>query len=429
MKNRVDVLIGAQWGDEGKGKVVDVMGANVDVFVRYQGGANAGHTVIVGGEKIVFHLLPSGMLYPGKLCVIGNGVVVEPEQFLKEIEELRERGQDRARLVISPSAHVVMPYHKILDKAQEAFRGKGHMIGTTGRGIGPCYVDKYARSGLRVEDLLDGDRLREKLTMILEEKNRILTKLYNEKPLALDEILAPALEWGKALVPYVGDTVELLHEAIKDDKHVLLEGAQATLLDIDHGTYPYVTSSSTSAAGGFTGTGVPVSRVDRVIAVVKAYATRVGEGPMPTEDKGEIGEFLRKQGGEFGATTGRPRRCGWLDMVAVRYSVRLNGSDVIALTKLDVLTGLDEIKVCTAYDLNGAKTTHFNGSSYVLEECRPIYETLPGWSEDISNCTTFESLPEKAQNYVRYIEKHAGAPVKVIGVGADRNQTINRGLY
>jgi adenylosuccinate synthase len=429
LKNKVDVLIGSQWGDEGKGKVVDTMGANVDVFVRYQGGANAGHTVIVNGEKIVFHLLPSGMLYPGKLCVIGNGVVVEPEQFLKEMEELRERGQDRARLVISPSAHVVMPYHKILDKAQEAFRGKGHMIGTTGRGIGPCYVDKYARSGLRVEDLLNEDRLREKLIIILEEKNRILTKLYNEKPLALDEILAPAVEWGKAMAPYVGDTVEILHEAIESDKHVLLEGAQATLLDIDHGTYPYVTSSSTSAAGGFTGTGLPVSRVDRVIAVVKAYTTRVGEGPMPTEEKGEIGEFLRTQGGEFGATTGRPRRCGWLDMVAVRYAIRLNGSGVIALTKLDVLTGMKEIKVCTAYDLNGTEITRFSGNSSILEEYRPRYEVLPGWSEDISHCTAFESLPQKAQDYVRYIEKHAGAPVKLIGVGADRNQTINRGFY
>jgi adenylosuccinate synthase len=428
LKNKVDVLIGSQWGDEGKGKVVDAMGASVDVFVRYQGGANAGHTVIVNGEKIVFHLLPSGMLYPGKLCVIGNGVVLDPEQFLKEMEELRQRGQDRARLVVSPSAHVVMPYHKILDKAQEAFRGKGHMIGTTGRGIGPCYVDKYARNGLRVEDLLNEDRLREKLTMILEEKNRLLTKLYNEKPLALGEILTPSLEWGKAMAPYVGDTIELLHEAIESDKHVLLEGAQATLLDIDHGTYPYVTSSSTSAAGGFTGTGLPVSRVSRVIAVVKAYTTRVGEGPMPTEEKGEIGELLRTQGGEFGATTGRPRRCGWLDMVAVRYAVRLNGGDVIALTKLDVLTGMQEIKVCTGYDLNGTDT-RFSGNSFILEECRPRYEILPGWSEDISHCTTFESLPEKAQSYVRYIEKHAGAPIKLIGVGPDRNQTINRGFY
>lgn len=428
MKGRVDILVGAQWGDEGKGKVVDMMGADIDVFVRYQGGANAGHTVIVDGKKVVFHLLPSGMLYSGKLCIIGNGVVLDPEQFLKELEDLHERGQDRARLVVSPFAHVVMPYHRILDKAQEAFRGKGHMLGTTGRGIGPCYVDKYARSGLRVEDLLDGDRLRESLTSILEEKNRLLTKLYGEKPLPIDEIYEPAREWGKALAPYVEDTSSLLYEAIDEGKSVLLEGAQGTLLDIDHGTYPYVTSSSTASAGGFTGTGLPATYIDRVIAVVKAYSTRVGEGPMPTEDKGEIGEFLRVSGGEFGATTGRPRRCGWLDMVALRYSMRLNGGNVIALTKLDVLSGMKEIRVCTAYDLNGTRTDRFNGSARVLDECRPIYETLPGWMENISDCTTFDALPEAARNYVRYIEEHAGAPVKLIGVGGDRAQTIDLGL-
>ena len=428
MKGRVDILVGAQWGDEGKGKVVDMMGTGVDVFVRYQGGANAGHTVIVDGKKVVFHLLPSGMLYPGKLCVIGNGVVLDPEQFLKELEDLHERGQDRARLVVSSSAHVVMPYHKTLDKAQEAFRGKGHMIGTTGRGIGPCYVDKYARSGLRVEDLLDGDQLREKLVTILEEKNRLLTKLYGEKPIPIDEIYVPAREWGKALAPYVGDTMVLLHEAIDSGKNILLEGAQGTLLDIDYGTYPYVTSSSTSSAGGFTGTGLAPTHIDRVIAVVKAYTTRVGEGPMPTEDKGEIGAALREQGGEYGATTGRARRCGWLDMVALRYSMRLNGSNVIALTKLDVLTGMKEIKVCTAYSLNGTETEQFIGSAGILEECRPVYETLPGWSEDISKCTTFDSLPEAARSYVYYIEKHTGASVKLIAVGPDRNQTITRGF-
>ncbi|MDR2523718.1 MAG: adenylosuccinate synthase [Synergistaceae bacterium] len=426
MKNKVDILVGAQWGDEGKGKVVDTMGPNVDVFVRYQGGANAGHTVIVDGKKVIFKLLPSGMLYPGKLCVIGNGVVVDPEQFLKEVQELRERRQDRACLVVSSLAHVVMPYHKILDKAQEVFRGKGRMIGTTGRGIGPCYVDKYARNGLRVEDLLDADRLREKLSVALEEKNRILTKLYNEKPMSLDEVLTPAVEWGKNLAPYVGNTSELLYDAVESGKRVLLEGAQGVLLDIDHGTYPYVTSSSTSAAGGFTGTGLPLACLDRVIAVVKAYTTRVGEGPMPTEDKGEIGDRLREKGGEFGAVTGRPRRCGWLDMVALRYSMRLNGANVIALTKMDVLTGMKEIKVCTAYERNGTKTDRVD--FLVLEEYRPVFETLGGWDEDISACETFESLPAAAQKYVEYIEKGAGAPVQLIGTGPDRNQTINRGL-
>jgi adenylosuccinate synthase len=427
VKGKVEILFGAQWGDEGKGKVVDTMGAGVDVFVRYQGGANAGHTVIADGKKIIFKLLPSGMLYPGKLCVIGNGVVLDPEQFLKEIKELGDRGQDRARLVVSPHAHVVMPYHKIFDKAQEAFRGKGHMIGTTGRGIGPCYVDKYARSGLRVEDLLDESRLREKLSVILEEKNRLLTKVYGENPLPLNEVYEPAREWGKALLHYVEDTTALLHDAVDEGKSILLEGAQGTLLDIDHGTYPYVTSSSTTTAGGFTGTGLPLTSVTRVIAVVKAYTTRVGEGPMPTEDKGDVGTRLREKGGEFGSITGRPRRCGWLDMMALRYSMRLNGGGTIALTKLDVLSGLGEIKVCTAYELNGTKVERFT-APLALEECRPVYETLPGWDEDISGCAEFGALPGAARNYVRYIEEAAGAPVSLIGVGADRNQTINRGF-
>lgn len=428
MLGKVDILVGTQWGDEGKGKVVDAMGADVDVFVRYQGGANAGHTIIVDGQKIIFKLLPSGMLYTGKLCVLSNGVVIDPEQFLKEVDGLHQMGRDRARLVISSRAHVVMPYHKTLDHAQENFRGKGRMLGTTGRGIGPCYVDKCARTGIRVEDLLDEVRLREAISNILEEKNRLLAKLYGENPLALDEIYEPAREWGKILAPYVEDTTALLHESIEKGKRILLEGAQGALLDLDHGTYPYVTSSSTAAGGGFTSTGLPVACVDRIIGVVKAYTTRVGEGSMPTEDKGEIGEYLRNKGVEFGSVTGRPRRCGWLDMVALRYSMRLNGCNAIALMKLDVLSGMDEIKVCTAYELNGTQTENFPSSAYALAECRPVFEPLPGWREDISGCTTFESLPVEAQNYVRYIEERAGAPVKLIGVGPDRNRTINRGL-
>ena len=427
-EKKVDLLIGAQWGDEGKGRVVDTMGADVDVFVRYQGGANAGHTVIANGQKVVFHLLPSGMLYPGKLCIIGNGLVLDPEQFLKETAELYERGQDRARLVVSPHAHVVMPYHKVLDRAQEAARGKGRRIGTTGRGIGPCYVDKYARVGLRVEDLLDADLLRERLVPLLEEKNRLLTRLYNEKPIPFDEVYEPAREWGKALAPYVGDVVRLLREAVDEGRHVLLEGAQAVLLDIDHGTYPYVTSSSTSAAGAFTGTGLAPRDLTRVIAVVKAYTTRVGEGPMPTEEPGETGERLRNAGGEFGATTGRPRRCGWLDMVGLKYSMALNGVDVIALTKLDVLSGMPEIKVCTGYEYDGRRLEGFPASPHILDEVVPIYETLPGWQGDISGCTSFDSLPREAQGYVEYIEKGLGVPVKLIGVGQERSQTIDRGL-
>ena len=427
-ENKVDLLIGAQWGDEGKGRVVDTMGADVDVFVRYQGGANAGHTVIANGQKVVFHLLPSGMLYPGKLCILGNGLVLDPEQFLNETAELYEKGQDRARLVVSPHAHVVMPYHKVLDRAQEAARGKGRRIGTTGRGIGPCYVDKYARVGLRVEDLLDADLLRERLVPLMEEKNRLLTRLYNEKPIPFDEVYGPAREWGKALAPYVGDVVRLLREAVDEGRHVLLEGAQAVLLDIDHGTYPYVTSSSTSAAGAFTGTGLAPRDLTRVIAVVKAYTTRVGEGPMPTEEPGEIGERLRNAGGEFGATTGRPRRCGWLDMVGLQYSMALNGVDVVALTKLDVLSGMPEVKVCTGYEYNGRRLEGFPASPHILDEVVPIYETLPGWRGDISGCTSFDSLPREARGYVEYIEKGLGVPVKLIGVGQERSQTIDRGL-
>lgn len=427
-ENKVDLLIGAQWGDEGKGKVVDAMGSDVDVFVRYQGGANAGHTVIANGQKVVFHLLPSGMLYPGKLCILGNGLVLDPEQFLNETAELYEKGQDRARLVVSPHAHVVMPYHKVLDRAQEAARGKGRRIGTTGRGIGPCYVDKYARVGLRVEDLLDADLLRERLVPLMEEKNRLLTRLYNEKPIPFDEVYGPAREWGKALAPYVGDVVRLLRGAVDEGRHVLLEGAQAVLLDIDHGTYPYVTSSSTSAAGAFTGTGLAPRDLTRVIAVVKAYTTRVGEGPMPTEEPGEIGERLRNAGGEFGATTGRPRRCGWLDMVGLQYSMALNGVDVVALTKLDVLSGMPEIKVCMGYEYNGRRLEGFPASPHILDEVVPIYETLPGWKGDISGCTSFDSLPREARGYVEYIEKGLGVPVKLIGVGQERSQTIDRGL-
>ena len=427
-KSKVDLLIGAQWGDEGKGKVVDTMGANVDVFVRYQGGANAGHTVIANGRKVVFHLLPSGMLYSGKLCIIGNGLVLDPEQFLHETSELYEKGQDRARLVVSPHAHVVMPYHKVLDRAQEAARGKGRKIGTTGRGIGPCYVDKYARTGLRVEDLLDADLLREKLIPLMEEKNRLLTRLYNEKPIPFDEVYEPAREWGKALEPYVDDVVWLLRKAVDEGRHILLEGAQGALLDIDHGTYPYVTSSSTSAAGAFTGTGLAPRDLTRVLAVVKAYTTRVGEGPMPTEDLGEIGERLRQVGGEFGATTGRPRRCGWLDMPGLKYSMALNGVDAIALTKLDVLSGMPQICVCVGYERDGIRLRDFPASARLLQDVKPIYETLPGWKEDISGCTRFDSLPAEARNYVEYIEKELGSPIKLIGVGQDRTQTIDRGL-
>lgn len=426
MKGRVEVIIGAQWGDEGKGRVVDALGARVDVIARYQGGANAGHTVIVEGKKYVFHLLPSGMLYPCRICVIGNGVVVDPEQLLNELRELQDQGKDRARLVISGAAHVVMPYHKKLDTAQENQRGKGRKIGTTGRGIGPAYVDKYNRCGVRVEDLLDADSLREKLEYNLDEKNLFLSKIYGEEPLPFDEVFEQAVEWGKALAPYVGDASLVIDEAIREGRGVLFEGAQGTLLDVDHGTYPYVTSSSPVAAGGCVGLGVGPSAVDRVIGVVKAYCTRVGEGPFPTEDTGENGNRLREKGGEYGATTGRPRRCGWLDMVALRYAVRVNGMSSIALTKLDVLTDFERIPVCTGYEIDGKTEEHFPSGVHRQWKAKPVYEYLEGWKEDLSACTKFDQLPHQARKYVEFIEKTCGVPVNLIGVGPGRDQTILR---
>jgi len=426
VKGRVEVIIGAQWGDEGKGRVVDALGAKVELFARYQGGANAGHTVIVEGQKYVFHLLPSGMLYPCKTCIIGNGVVIDPEQLLKELKELQDQGKDRARLVVSGAAHVVMPYHKLLDKAQENLRGKGRKIGTTGRGIGPAYVDKYSRCGIRVEDLLDGEVLREKLEYNLDEKNMYLTKIFGEEPLPFHEMYSIALSWGKSLAPYVGDASLIIDEALREGKGVLFEGAQGTLLDVDHGTYPYVTSSSPVAAGGCVGLGVGPSMVDRVIGVVKAYCTRVGEGPFPTEDCGDDGNRLREKGAEFGATTGRPRRCGWLDLVALRYAVRVNGVSSIALTKLDVLTGLERIPVCTSYIIDEEEELHFPCALRRLEKAVPRYEYLEGWRTDIASCTTYESLPPQARRYVEYIEASTGAVVNLIGVGPGRDQTILR---
>ncbi len=427
LKGKVDAIIGAQWGDEGKGRIVDSLGDRVDIFARYQGGANAGHTVIVQGEKHVFHLLPSGMLYSGKTCVIGNGVVLDPEQLLGELSELQAKGKDRARLVISGAAHVVMPYHKKLDKAQEA-RRQGNKIGTTGRGIGPCYVDKYNRSGIRVEDLLDVQVLRTKLELNLDEKNELLSKIYDESPLSFDEVYRQALDWGKALAPYVDDVSLVVHSALEKGRTVLLEGAQGTLLDIDHGTFPMVTSSSPTAAGGCVGLGLAPQYVQRVFGVVKAYLTRVGEGPFPSEDTGDTGQYLRDQGGEYGATTGRPRRCGWLDMVALRYAVRINGMTRITLTKLDVLTGLNEIKVCEAYSVAGERRTEFLGNISFLENAMPEYRSFPGWTEDISHIRSFDALPKAAREYVEYIEKNTGVPVVLIGVGPGRDQMIIRDL-
>lgn len=428
MKGRTDIVIGVQWGDEGKGRVVDVLAADAGVVVRYQGGANAGHTVVVDNEKYVFHLLPSGILYAGKSCVIGNGVVIDPDTLFEELDGLAARGKKTAKLVVSHAAHIVMPYHKIIDKLAEGARSEGTKIGTTGRGIGPCYADKYERIGIRAEDLVNPDVLRDKLSRTLKIKNDILTKIYGADPLDFDEIYEKALAWGRRMEPMLGDAFLEIDEAVRSGRNVLFEGAQATLLDIDHGTYPFVTSSSPCAGGACTGSGFGPSRIDRSIGVAKAYCTRVGEGPFPTEEMGEVGEELRQKGGEFGATTGRPRRCGWCDLVAVDYAVKVNGLDGLALTKLDVLDGFDEIKICTAYEIDGKIRKTFPSSCAELAKAKPVYATLPGWKCDISKCRTFDELPQAARDYVKYIEDNAEVPVVLIGVGAGREDTIRRGL-
>ena len=377
MKGRTDVIVGVQWGDEGKGRVVDALAGRSGVVVRYQGGANAGHTVVVGDEKFVFHLLPSGILYPGKLCVIGNGVVIDPETLFKELDDLKKRGKPLARLVISHGAHVVMPYHKLLDRLAEGARSEGSRIGTTGRGIGPCYSDKFGRVGIRAEDLVNPGILKEKLMMNIEQKNEILTKIYGAGPLESDTVYEAALEWGRRMEPMLGDAFLEIHTALETGINVLFEGAQGTLLDVDHGTYPFVTSSSPCSGGACTGAGIGPGRIDRVIGVTKAYCTRVGEGPFPTEDKGSLGELLRTKGGEFGATTGRPRRCGWNDLVAVDYAVKVNGIDGLALTKLDVLSGFEKISVCTAYEIDGKVRKIFPSSCAELAKAKPVFEELP----------------------------------------------------
>lgn len=428
MKGRTDVIVGVQWGDEGKGRVVDALAGKSGVVVRYQGGANAGHTVVVEDEKFVFHLLPSGILYPDKLCVIGNGVVIDPETLFEELDDLKKRGKDLARLVVSHGAHIVMPYHKQLDKLSESARSEGSKIGTTGRGIGPCYSDKFERIGIRAEDLVNPVILKDKLIMNIEKKNEILTKIYGADPLNSASIYETAMNWGKRMEPLLGDAFLEIHNALQAGSNVLFEGAQGTLLDVDHGTYPFVTSSSPCSGGACTGAGIGPGRIDRVIGVTKAYCTRVGEGPFPTEDKGALGELLRTKGGEFGATTGRPRRCGWNDLVAVDYAVKINGIDGLALTKLDVLSGFDKIFVCTAYDIDGSVRKNFPSSCAELAKAKPIFEELPGWKEDITRCRTFEDLPAAAKDYVRFIEEKVSVPVILIGVGQGRDDTILRGI-
>lgn len=426
MRGTAEVIVGMQWGDEGKGRVVDAVMPKCDVVVRYQGGANAGHTVIVEGKKYVFHILPSGMLYSGKVCVVGNGVVIDPDRLFEELGELSSQGMDRARLVVSGSAHVVMPYHKVLDQLEESVRSKEKRIGTTGQGIGPCYVDKFNRTGIRVYDLMHPDMLRDKLDYILGLKNQIITRIYKETPMSFDAVYEKAMSWSERLSVYIGDGSAIIAKALNEGKCVLFEGAQGTLLDIDHGTYPYVTSSNPTCGGVFTGTGVGPKSIDKIIGVAKAYCTRVGEGPFPSEDLGEHGNYLREKGHEYGATTGRPRRCGWLDLVALRYAARINGTTHLALTKLDVLSGLEEIKVCVAYEYEGKKLEDYPADTWMLSQVKPVYRTFKGFNQDTSKAKSLEDLPQAARDYVKFIEDQTGLPVMMLGVGPDRKETIYR---
>ncbi len=419
------VVVGAQWGDEGKGKVVDIYTEYADDIVRYQGGNNAGHTLVVGSEKIVLHLIPSGILHEGKRCIIGNGVVLDPEVFIREITKLKESGRikDDACLLLSESLHIIMPYHKRIDIAREAKSGD-KKIGTTGRGIGPCYEDKIGRRGIRLMDLLNPDVFAAKLREFLVEKNFILEKLLGEPPCSYDEINEEYQGYAATLRTYVADTSLILSMDLKSGKKALFEGAQGTLLDVDHGTYPYVTSSSTCAGGACTGSGANPRDIHEIIGISKAYVTRVGSGPFPTELLDATGEQLRQTGGEFGATTGRPRRCGWFDAMVVRYAVRVNGLTGIALTKLDVLSGFDTIKVCTGYTYNGQRVEDLPASLEVFEKCQPVYEELPGWKADITAARSFDDLPANARSYVRRLEELAGCQIVLVSVGPRRDQTI-----
>ena len=419
------VVIGAQWGDEGKGKVVDIYTEFADDVVRYQGGNNAGHTLVVGDEKVILHLIPSGILHAGKRCIIGNGVVLDPEVFIMEITKLKATGylKDDKSLLLSEALHIIMPYHKRIDIAREV-RSGAKKIGTTGRGIGPAYEDKIGRRGIRLMDLLDEKAFTRKVKEVLEEKNLILTQLLNDKPFTFEEIYEEYMGYAETLRKYAADTSLLLHQDIKAGKSILFEGAQGTLLDVDHGTYPYVTSSSTTSGGACTGSGVSPREIHEVIGISKAYATRVGSGPFPTELEDETGEMLRQAGREFGSTTGRPRRCGWFDALVARYAVRVNGLSGIAITKLDVLSGLEIVKVCTGYSYQGTVLDEIPASLEVMEQCTPIYEELPGWTEDITNVKSLADLPENARNYVARMAELSGAPVVLVSVGPRRDETI-----
>ncbi len=419
------VVVGAQWGDEGKGKATDQLSSEVDFVVKFNGGNNAGHTVVVGDEKYALHLLPSGILSPGCTPVIGNGVVVDLEVLFAELEGLAARGVDVSRLLVSASAHIIPPYNRTLDKVTERFLGK-RQIGTTGRGIGPTYADKMARVGIRVQDLFDPKILRQKVEGALVQKNQLLVKVYNRRAVDVDEITEELLSYADRLRPMVTDTSLVLNQALDEGRTVVFEAGQAAMLDVDHGTYPFVTSSSATAGGACTGSGVGPTRIDRVVGVVKAYTTRVGEGPFPTELHDEAGERLRTVGGEYGTTTGRPRRCGWYDAVVARYAGRVNGLTDFVLTKLDVLTGIERIPVCVAYDVDGRRMDEMPQDQTDFHHARPVYEELEGWEEDISGAREFDDLPPAAQRYVLAVEEMSGTRISSVGVGPDRAATIVR---
>ncbi|BEP13739.1 adenylosuccinate synthase [Acidothermaceae bacterium B102] len=418
------VLVGAQWGDEGKGKATDLLGSRLDYVVRYNGGNNAGHTIVIGDQKYALHLLPTGILTPGCIPVIGNGVVIDLGVLFGEIDLLEARGVDTSRLLVSANAHLITSYHTILDKVGERFLGKAK-IGTTGRGIGPAYADKMSRVGIRVQDLFDEKILRQKIEGALEQKNQMLVKIYNRRAVTVDEVASSLLEHAERLRPFVADTSLVLGNALDEGRTVLLEGGQATLLDVDHGTYPFVTSSNPTSGGACTGSGIPPTRIDRVIAVVKAYTTRVGAGPFPTELLDETGERLRQAGAEFGTTTGRPRRCGWYDAPIARFAVRINGVTDFVLTKLDVLSGFETIPVCVGYRLpDGTVLRDLPTNQTDFHHAEPVYEEFAGWGEDITKATSFADLPKNAQTYVKALEEMSGAPFSVVGVGPGRDQTI-----
>ena len=419
------VIVGAQWGDEGKGKATDLIADRIDYVVKFNGGNNAGHTVVIGTEKYALHLLPSGILTPGVVPVISNGVVIDPEVLMEELDALEARGIDVSGLVISSHAHLITQYHRTLDKVTERFLGK-RQIGTTGRGIGPTYADKINRVGIRVQDIFDEGILRQKVEGALHQKNHLLVKVYNRRAIEVDEVVDELLSYRDRLRPMVQDTALLLHTALENNKTVLFEGGQATMLDVDHGTYPFVTSSSATAGGAATGSGIAPWRLSTVIGIVKAYTTRVGSGPFPSELEDEFGEFLREKGHEYGTTTGRPRRTGWYDAPIARYSARINGVTDFVLTKLDVLTGLDKIPVCVAYDVDGTRIDEVPWSQSDFHHASPIYEYFPGWSEDLTGIREFDNLPQAAKDYVLALEAMSGARISAIGVGPSRDAIVTR---